>query len=203
MSTTFTTATATFRDAKFDLATFCTERQAQCVREQNFIAEEYGTDPDNENLVDHNFVGYFEKDPNDGVTYHLKYDNQEHNLDVYGWLIDRVIETLSAPFMRVDWVFLNPRLGDSCYSEIRTRDGDVLGFDDLVNAYFNTYNTLEDGIIVDTRTGTILNAEHCVYINPEDLTESQWGELETAMERSDSEIGQIAEEHGSPIWVKP
>lgn len=48
-----------------------------------------------------------------------------------------------------------------------------------------------DLLIVDSVTGTILNLAGCYLVNPDHLLDEE--------EYSDSEVAEIAEEHGTPI----
>lgn len=53
-------------------------------------------------------------------------------------------------------------------------------------------------LIVDTSSGTVLTAEHCVILSEDDLTESEWEELDTM---SDSEVSDLARQRGHSVMT--
>lgn len=55
---------------------------------------------------------------------------------------------------------------------------------------------LSNYMLIDTVTGTVLQAHHCVLVPDSALTEQEWRELD---DMSDSQIVAIAKEHGVPL----
>jgi hypothetical protein len=51
-------------------------------------------------------------------------------------------------------------------------------------------------LIIDTSSGTVLAAEHCVLVPDEALTDAEWEELDTM---SDSQVSDLARERGRPV----
>lgn len=51
-------------------------------------------------------------------------------------------------------------------------------------------------LIIDTCSGTVLAAEHCVLVPDDALTEAEWNALDAM---SDSEVSALARERGRPI----
>lgn len=51
-------------------------------------------------------------------------------------------------------------------------------------------------LIIDTSTGTVLTAHTCVLVEDSALTDAEWEALDTM---TDSEVGEIARERGTPI----
>lgn len=51
-------------------------------------------------------------------------------------------------------------------------------------------------LIIDTSTGTVLTAHTCVLVTDDAFSEAEWEELDTM---SDSEVGEIARERGTPV----
>ena len=51
-------------------------------------------------------------------------------------------------------------------------------------------------LIIDTCSGTVLAAEHCVLVPADALTEREWGALAGM---SDSEVCALARERGRPV----
>ena len=51
-------------------------------------------------------------------------------------------------------------------------------------------------LIIDTCSGTVLAAEHCVLVPDDALTEAEWDALDAM---SDSEVSALARERGRPI----
>ena len=51
-------------------------------------------------------------------------------------------------------------------------------------------------LIIDTSSGTVLAAEHCVLVPDDALTEGEWDELDSL---SDSEVCALAKERGRPV----
>ena len=55
---------------------------------------------------------------------------------------------------------------------------------------------LTNYMLIDTSTGTMLTAQHCVLVHEDALTEDEWDELDAA---SDSMIRDIGRERGIPL----
>ena len=51
-------------------------------------------------------------------------------------------------------------------------------------------------LIIDTCSGTVLAAEHCVLVPDAALTEAEWDALDSL---SDSDVSALARERGRPI----
>lgn len=52
-------------------------------------------------------------------------------------------------------------------------------------------------LIVDTQSGTILNAEHCVFIKDDALSADEWEEFNELS--SDDDVSAVAKEVGTPV----
>jgi len=57
---------------------------------------------------------------------------------------------------------------------------------------------LNNYMLIDISTGTVLTAEHCRLVHNSDLSSSEWEELDTM---SDSETGELARERGRRITL--
>lgn len=51
-------------------------------------------------------------------------------------------------------------------------------------------------LIIDTCSGTVLAAQHCVLVPDDALTEAEWEALDTM---SDGEVSDLARERGRPV----
>ena len=51
-------------------------------------------------------------------------------------------------------------------------------------------------LIIDTTTGTVLNAEHCVFLEDDALSDAEWESFEIM---SDSEVNALGRERGRPV----
>jgi len=51
-------------------------------------------------------------------------------------------------------------------------------------------------LLIDTSTGTVLTAEHCVLIPDDALTEAEWDALN---DMSDSEAAELGRLRGTPV----
>lgn len=51
-------------------------------------------------------------------------------------------------------------------------------------------------LIIDICSGTVLAAEHCVFVRDEALTEAEWDALD---DMADSDISALARERGRPV----
>ena len=51
-------------------------------------------------------------------------------------------------------------------------------------------------LIIDTTTGTVLNAKHCVFLEDDALSDAEWESFEIM---SDSEVNALGRERGRPV----
>lgn len=143
MSSSYVTATTSIRVPDyFNLDQFITGLHEQCILEANFLVEEHGTvpnpvDPEFGDIVDFNFEDYLEHDAKENVLI-VSLDTGETNscCDAFAWLIDQSLTRSPLSYTQVDWVTEDSKNGNSCHTEIRTSDGDIIPLGDLIEAYF-------------------------------------------------------------------
>lgn len=51
-------------------------------------------------------------------------------------------------------------------------------------------------LIIDTSTGTVLAAEHCVFLEDDALSDAEWESFE---DMADSEVNALGRERGRPV----
>ena len=128
MSTTFYTAEARItQSAHFDLDSFISELHDQCIRENNFIVENYGIKNDK---VDCDFESYVSIVDEDVMIRVDTSDNTNSDSEVFEWLVDRATE-FTGNHAQVSWSCEDSREGNSNWS-YTIIDGDQVDNDTLI-----------------------------------------------------------------------
>ena len=116
MSTTFYTAEARIPRSKyFDLDKFISEVSDQCIREDNFIVENYGVV---DGKVDCDLASYVNIDSDDNIiriNVDTSGDTSASDTDVFDWLVDRAVD-FTGEYAQVSWGCEDSRSGTSNWS---------------------------------------------------------------------------------------
>jgi hypothetical protein len=127
------TATCTVVDG-FNLESYLNAISERCVKENNFIVENYGEE---DGKVDVDFSSYVRM-VGDQVLIEL--DSEESNGDsqVWDWLIDQFIPIMTSQLMTIKSASIDSRSGvdvDTCFY---TKDGKSISTDDLIKNYISS-----------------------------------------------------------------
>jgi hypothetical protein len=145
----------------FNLDSFLSGLAKRCVTENNFIAQEYGVDPDNETLNDLNFSDYVSQSETE-VIVQLNTDESgfgdsdyvsqsetevivQLNTDesgfgdseVFDWIKTQFVPVMTSDFMKVEYVTMDSRDGISCTIQYHTKSGAILDSDELMRFYLS------------------------------------------------------------------
>lgn len=121
----------------FNLDSFLSGLAKRCVTENNFIAQEYGVDPDNKTLNDLNFSDYVSQYETE-VIVQLDTDESEFgDSEVFDWIKTQFVPVMTSDFMKVEYVTMDSRDGISCSIEYHTKSGAILDSDELMKFYLS------------------------------------------------------------------
>lgn len=122
----------------------------------------------------------------------IKYFSEDNgyatDADTFDFLSSHLCNLMSSPYMKAEWVVENSRTGYSSGTDYYDRGNNQIDIEAALEAYL-----MKPALIIDAQSGTILNATHCYMISEEDADD------DTLDEMSDSEVGDWAREHGTPV----
>lgn len=119
----------------FNLDSFLNGLMKRCIEEDNFIVQEYGLDPENEELCDLSFHYYVKQT---GKEIQIYLDTEEdycNNSEVFDWLTQQFIPVMTSRYLRVDTVTMDSRDGNSCWIAFTDKEGNQITVDDLLAHY--------------------------------------------------------------------
>ncbi len=127
------TATCTVVDG-FNLESYLDAISERCVKEENFIFEEYGEEGDR---IDVDFSAYVRQN---GDNILIECDTEEYNgnSEVWDWLIDQFIPIMNSRFMEIKSATVDSRDGVDvgvCYYD---KNGNCIDTDKLIKNYIDT-----------------------------------------------------------------
>ena len=124
------TATCTVVDG-FNLESYLDAIATRCVKEQNFIFEEYGEE---DGKVDVDFSAYVRQN---GSTILIENDTEECNSngEVWDWLLDQFIPIMTSQFMTIKSASIDSRDGVDVDVFFYSKDGKTISTDDLIKNY--------------------------------------------------------------------
>jgi len=137
MSYTHISATANLTVCDgFNIESYLNAISGRCVKEQNFIFENYGEE---DGKVDLNFEKYVRQYGNKVL---IEVDSEEDNYDseVWDWLIDQFLPIMNSKFIEVKSASFDSREGVDCSISYYMKDGTFIGSDDIhkiVEQHFN------------------------------------------------------------------
>ena len=122
------TATLTVVD-DFNLLSYLDALSERCVKEENFLFEEYG---ENDGKVDIEFGEYVRQD---GSNILIECDTEESNgnSEVYDWLIDQFLPVMTSEFAEIKSASIDSRSGVDVNVGFYTKDRKCISTDDIGN----------------------------------------------------------------------
>lgn len=131
----FATANLTVCDG-FNVEFYLNAISERCIKEQNFIFENYGEE---DGKVDVNFGDYVRQY---GGKVLIELDSEESNCDseVWDWLIHQFLPIMNSKFIDIKSASFDSREGVDCSISYYMKDGTFIGSDDIhqiVEEHFN------------------------------------------------------------------
>ena len=122
------TATCSVHDG-FNLKSYLDAISERCVKEDNFIAVNYGEE---DGKVDLDFSQYV-RILGDKIL--IECDSEESNCDseVWDWLVDQFVPMMTSPFVDVKSATIDSRSGLDWYQSYVLKDGRVIDSDQISN----------------------------------------------------------------------
>jgi hypothetical protein len=137
MSYTHFTATATCEVVEnFNLDSFLDGLAQHCVREENFIFDEFGEDDGKLDLDFNNYVRHV----GDKIIVETDSEECNNNTEVWDWLLDQFLPIMTSKVMRIDSANYNSRTGMESDVSFYSKEGTILSVDNLIEAYFTLQN---------------------------------------------------------------
>lgn len=122
------TATLTLCD-DFNVQSYLDAIAERCVKEENFLFEEYG---EIDGKVDVNFGSYVHQNGNE-LLIEIDTEESNGNSEVWDWLIDQFIPIMKSEYVQIKSATIDSRSGvdvDVCFY---TKDGNCISTDDIGN----------------------------------------------------------------------
>ena len=122
------TATCTVVDG-FNLKSYLDAISERCVKEDNFIVENYG---EYEEKLDLDFSQYVREQGNKIL---IECDSEESNGDnqVWDWLVYQFVPVMTSQFVEIKSVTIDSRSGLDCSQSYLLKDGTLIGSDEIAN----------------------------------------------------------------------
>lgn len=127
------TATLSVFDG-FNLNSYLDSIAERCVREQNFIYEEYGEE---NGKVDINFNNYV-REVGDKILIECDTEETNGNSEVYDWLIEQFIPIMNSRFIEIKSAVIDSRTGVDVDIFYINKLGETIGTQDLIEKYIQS-----------------------------------------------------------------
>ena len=124
------TATCTVVDG-FNLKSYLNAISERCVKEQNFLLEEYGEE---NGKIDIDFGDYV-RQVDDNVLIECDTEESNGNSEVWDWLIDQFIPVMNSRFMEIKSVTIDSRDGSDVHVAYLDKNKQYISTDDLIKNY--------------------------------------------------------------------
>lgn len=124
------TATCTVVDG-FNLESYLNAISERCVKEQNFLLEEYGEE---NGKIDIDFGDYV-RQVDDNVLIECDTEESNGNSEVWDWLIDQFIPVMNSRFMEIKSVTIDSRDGADVHVFYLDKNKQYISTDDLIKNY--------------------------------------------------------------------
>jgi len=122
------TATCTVVDG-FNLQSYLDAISERCVKEQNFIFEEYG---EHNGKIDEDF-GIYVSQNGDKILIECDTEEDNNNSEVWDWLVDQFVPVMTSSVMEIKSATINSRDGADFHQSYLLKDGSFIGPDQIVN----------------------------------------------------------------------
>jgi hypothetical protein len=127
------TATCTVVDG-FNLQSYLDAISTRCVKEQNFLFEEYGEE---NGKIDIDFDAYVRM-VGDNVL--IECDTEEYNRssEVWDWLVDQFVPVMTSRFVEIKSATIDSREGIDVHVAYLGKDNNYISTDDLIKNYISS-----------------------------------------------------------------
>jgi hypothetical protein len=127
------TATCTVVDG-FNLQSYLDAISTRCVKEQNFLFEEYGEE---NGKIDIDFDAYV-RQVGDNVL--IERDTEEYNgsSEVWDWLVDQFVPVMTSRFVEIKSATIDSRSGVDVHVAYLGKDNNYISTDDLIKNYISS-----------------------------------------------------------------
>jgi hypothetical protein len=127
------TATCTVVDG-FNLQSYLDAISTRCVKEQNFLFEEYGEE---NGKIDIDFDAYVRM-VGDNVL--IECDTEEYNRssEVWDWLVDQFVPVMTSRFVEIKSATIDSREGVDVHVAYLGKDNNYISTDDLIKNYISS-----------------------------------------------------------------
>jgi hypothetical protein len=135
MSYTQFVATATLTVCEgFNVQSYLDAISERCVKEENFLFEEYG---EVDGKVDIDFGDYVRES---GGKILIEMDTEESNgdSDVWDWLIDQFLPIMESDYVQIKTTCIDSRSGVNIDFSLYSKTGKVVGLDEIMKTYQQT-----------------------------------------------------------------
>lgn len=129
----FATATLTVCEG-FNVQSYLDAISERCVKEENFLFEEYG---EVDGKVDIDFGDYVRES---GGKILIEMDNEESNgnSEVWDWLIDQFLPIMESDYVQVKSATIDSRSGVDIDFSLYSKTGKVVDLDEIMKTYQQT-----------------------------------------------------------------
>lgn len=122
------TATCTVVDG-FNLQSYLDALSERCVKEQNFIFEEFGEE---DGKIDVDFSDYVTMNGNK-ILIECDTEDDNNNSEVWDWLVDQFVPVMTSSVMEIKSATIDSRDGTDFHQSYLLKDGSFIGPDQIVN----------------------------------------------------------------------
>jgi hypothetical protein len=127
------TATCTVVDG-FNLESYLDAISQRCVKEENFIFEEYGEE---DGKVDVDFADYVRM-LGDNILIECDTEEINSNSEVWDWLVDQFVPVMTSRFMEIKSATIDSRSGVDVHVAYLGKDNNYISTDDLIKNYISS-----------------------------------------------------------------
>ena len=127
------TATCTVVDG-FNLESYLDAISQRCVKEENFIFEEYGEE---DGKVDVDFSSYV-REQGDNILIECDTEEINSNSEVWDWLVDQFVPVMTSRFMEIKSATIDSRSGVDVHVAYLGKDNNYISTDDLIKNYISS-----------------------------------------------------------------
>ena len=127
------TATCTVVDG-FNLQSYLDAISTRCVKEQNFLFEEYGEE---NGKIDLDFNAYV-RQVGDNILIECDTEEYNGNSEVWDWLVDQFVPIMTSRFVEIKSATIDSRDGVDIHVAYLGKDNNYISTDDLIKNYIST-----------------------------------------------------------------
>lgn len=127
------TATCTVVDG-FNLQSYLDAISTRCVKEQNFLFEEYGEE---NGKIDLDFDTYV-RQVGDNVLIECDTEESNGNSEVWDWLVDQFVPIMNSRFVEIKSATIDSRSGVDVHVAYLGKDNNYISTDDLIKNFAST-----------------------------------------------------------------